>query len=78
MAYVAELSARILAAEKELSDAVEKTLIAVGSPAWIAAKAVIAELMRKENNLIEKQGEPPSFPMPLCIISRHPCMASDL
>ena len=57
MANITELSDRILAAERELSDAMEKTLIVVGTPAWIAAKADLTELRRKENNLLEKQGE---------------------
>ena len=57
MANITELSDRILAAERELSNAVEKTLIVVGTPAWIAAKADLTELRREKNNLLEKQGE---------------------
>ena len=68
MADIAEISARILAAEKELSDAVAKTLIVVGSPAWIAAKADLTELRREKNNLTEKQGE--------CLASRCPSASS--
>ena len=71
MANITELSDRILAAERELSDAMEKSLIVVGTPAWIAAKADLTELRRKENNLLEKQGESLASVIALCT----PCMA---
>ena len=75
MANITELSDRILAAERELSDAVEKALIVVGTPAWIAAKAYLTELRRKENNLLEKQGESQLLTLLTKSKFASPCMA---
>ena len=75
MANITELSDRILAAERELSDAVEKALIVVGTPAWIAAKAYLTELRRKENNLLEKQGESQLLALLTKSKFASPCMA---